>query len=466
MIPLFFFHASSYASNTVVVVDGSGSVAGMSIIRPHNSIRMITAELTEYLSGLSAQDTISLIHFTDKIKGIYTYAGYNEEIQTVIDSLRYIPKGNTDFSVALSALNGIPGHHRVIFISDGLNNAGTSNEVVFNQLKQLTNELNGEVYFLLLDDEDTNNAIIQYAINSDNITLVKSLSDIPSYFSFDADTNSCLDIITDDSTLSSLGSASLTTEFEVDPSCHFDWESLKIILIVFALIALIILVGYLIYQLMPLFVQTSAGAMQKAIFVLYSLPKGVFNVVFKMLPEKVKEFLTGIMPNKDSFNKGKVIPVGEQQQKTLDAMRKETGKVMKYKNGETDFGPVAKYKVRLRGSLDSNIPQTLDPRSKVYKAQEAARDQMLKSKKGRNIIAQYVGKSQSDVNVDDYTCWKDDMLNFGKPSHNPLTPHETIDGRYIMWVPKKYHDASCGGVSHSGGVSLLKSIRIFLSPKA
>ena len=88
---------------------------------------------------------------------------------------------------------------------------------------------------------------------------------------------------------------------------------------------------------------------------------------------------------------------------------------------------------------------------------------MLKSKKGRSIIGRYVGKSPKDITVDDYTCWKDDMLNFGKPNHNPLTPHETIDGKYMQWVPKKYHDVSWGGFFHHGGVSLLKSIRNYLA---
>ena len=67
LIPLLFSIVSSYASNTVVIVDRSGSVAGMSKTRPHNSIRMLTAELTEYLSKLSVKDTVSLIHFTDRI---------------------------------------------------------------------------------------------------------------------------------------------------------------------------------------------------------------------------------------------------------------------------------------------------------------------------------------------------------------------------------------------------------------
>ena len=85
---------------------------------------MLTAELTEYLSKLSVKDTVSLIHFTDRIQGIYTYAGYTKSIQAVIDSLRFIPKGNTDFSVALNALDEISRYRRVIIISDGLNTLG------------------------------------------------------------------------------------------------------------------------------------------------------------------------------------------------------------------------------------------------------------------------------------------------------------------------------------------------------
>ena len=466
LIPFFFSIATSNASNTVVVVDGSGSVAGMSKTRPHNSIRFITAELTDYLSKLSDKDTVSLIHFTDKIQGIYTYAGYNSSIKSVIDSLRFIPKGNTDFSVALNALNGISDHHRIVFITDGLNNSGSTDDVICNRLKQISNNLNGEVYFLLLNEVDIDNPIIQLASKSEGITLVKSLSEIPSFSSQKSCADEISDEITDDSVLSTEESVTQLNDFKEKTCCAFDWKYVKIALIVLLCIAVIALICYLIYQFWPLFAEAGAGAIQQAIFVLYNLPKGLFDIVFKVLPESMKAFLTEIMPSRDAFKFGEVIPASEQQAKALEAMRQETGKAMRYKNGEIDFSPVSKYKVKLRGSLDKNIPETLDPRAKVFKAQEAARDQMLKSKKGRKTIAQYVGKSPKDVNVDDYTCWKDDMLNFGKPNHNPLTPHETIDGRQMQWVPKKYHDVSWGGVSHSGGVSLLKSIRNYLAKKA
>ena len=115
----------------------------MSKTRPHNSIRMLTAELTEYLSKLSVKDTVSLIHFTDRILGIYTYAGYTKSIQAVIDSLRFIPKGNTDFSVALNALDEISRYRRVIIISDGLNKAHLQSSV-FKLSKDLIDSIHEE----------------------------------------------------------------------------------------------------------------------------------------------------------------------------------------------------------------------------------------------------------------------------------------------------------------------------------
>ncbi len=50
------------ATNTVVLVDGSGSVAGLSPVRPYNSIRKVMTELTAYMSGRTAQDTVSMVY--------------------------------------------------------------------------------------------------------------------------------------------------------------------------------------------------------------------------------------------------------------------------------------------------------------------------------------------------------------------------------------------------------------------
>jgi hypothetical protein len=88
---------------------------------------------------------------------------------------------------------------------------------------------------------------------------------------------------------------------------------------------------------------------------------------------------------------------------------------------------------------------------------------MLQSADGRKKIAKYLGKSTDNLTLDDFFAWKDDRLNIRKPNHNPFTPHETIDGKYIQFVPKKYHDKDWHGFSHNGGVSLLKQIRVFVS---
>ena len=365
LIPFLFSFTSSNASNTVIVVDGSGSVAGMSQTRPHNSIRFITAELTDYLSKLSDKDTVSLIHFTDKIQGIYTYAGYNSSIKSVIDSLRFIPKGNTDFSVALNALNGISDYHRVVFITDGLNNSGSTDDVICNRLKQISNTLNGEVFFLLLNEVDIDNPIIQLASKSEGITLVKSLSAIPPFSSQITIADEISDEKTDDSVLPTDKSVTQINDSNEKSCCSFDWKYVNIALIVLLCIAVIALICYLIYQFWPLFAEAGAGAIQQAIFVLYNLPKGLFDIVFNVLPESMKAFLTEIMPSRDAFKFGEVIPASEQQAKALEAMRQETGKAMRYKNGEIDFSPVSKYKVKLRGSLDKNIPETLDPINRI-----------------------------------------------------------------------------------------------------
>ena len=238
---------------------------------------MLTAELTEYLSKLSVKDTVSLIHFTDRIQGIYTYAGYTKSIQAVIDSLRFIPKGNTDFSVALNALDEISRYRRVIIISDGLNNSGPSNDEICNRLKQIAENLNGEVYFLLLNEADSHNQIIQFVSDSENISLVRSLLEVPSY-----STNSKLDNSTPDSTsndglISTEDNITQASYTKLNSCCTFDWKYVKIILILLLCIAVVALIGYLIYQFGPLFARASAGAMQRAICLLYNLPNVFFQ---------------------------------------------------------------------------------------------------------------------------------------------------------------------------------------------
>lgn len=265
-------------------------------------------------------------------------------------------------------------------------------------------------------------------------------------------------------------------DWEVEQGYNIPWGLwiLWFLLLILGLNLVILCVGCLgfllyclIFYIVPLIVQSSAGAIQSAICSIYSLPDFLFNIVFKLLPSNMQNFLIQIMPSKSNFKVGKVKAANKVQQRKLDEIRRNTGKDLRYKYGEVDFTPVAEYQVKLPGSLDKCIPDTLDPRSKVSRAQEIAGNKMLESAKGRKKIARYVGKFPTRLTFDDYIAWKDDRLNIGKPNHNPLTPHETIDGKYIQWVPKKYHDAANGwdGFAHSGGVSLLKYIRTYLVNK-
>ncbi len=446
--------ATTYATNTVIIIDGSGSVAGMSKVRPINSIKMISNELTDFLSKLSTKDTITLIHFTDKVQDVYTYSGYNSIVQSKIESLRLIPKGNTDFTVAFKIIDSIPNYRRVIIISDGLNNFRSSTEMVCNQLLLLAERLKGETYFLLLNEFDLKAPIINFISNKENIHIIKSLSEITPLKD--------VTITTKESVISDANKKVKEVK-EVKHNNYINYKLLKNIIIFIIALVLLLLIADFSIELTPLYLMKNAGKLQMSIMFLYNLPKGLFQIVFNTLPQNMQEFLKKNLPSRQNFNFGEVLPQNEQQKSILDEIQKESGKRIKYKNGQIDFSPVSRYTVKLPGSLDKCIPETLNPRDKVCKAQEIAGNLMLKDKKGAKIIANYVGKSPLDINIDDYTCWKDDALNFGKPNHNPLTPHETVDGKYIMYVPKKFHDVNYGGLSHNGGVSLLKAIRIFLA---
>lgn len=249
-------------------------------------------------------------------------------------------------------------------------------------------------------------------------------------------------------------------EFDIPWMLWFLWA-----LVLFVVVLALKTAVDMVIIILPLITLTSPGAMQGAICALYNMPNFLFNIVFKCLPSKLQTFLKTNMPKKSDFKVGKVQAMNVEQQKKLEEIRRKTGKYLRYKYGEVDFTPVAEYQVKLPGSLHDCIPDTLDPRSKVSKAQEIAGKRMLQSADGRKKIAKYLGKSTDNLTLDDFFAWKDDRLNIGKPNHNPFTPHETIDGKYIQFVPKKYHDAGNGwyGFSHNGGVSLLKQIRVFVS---
>lgn len=222
------------ASNTVILVDNSGSVAGMSSIRPHNSIRMITGELTDYLSKMEAEDTVSILRFTDRIFVSQTFAGYSDKLQSAVDSLKFVPQGNTDISSALAAVYNIETFQRVIIITDGLNNVGKSDTDICDELQSLALNVKGELYCLLLNEDDMSNAILTYADKSDNIHLIRSLSEIPPF-------EQVLDVAPASETVVVPANAEVA-------GGTFDWKWVWIVLAILLAIALIALVCWLVYK--------------------------------------------------------------------------------------------------------------------------------------------------------------------------------------------------------------------------
>lgn len=262
--------------------------------------------------------------------------------------------------------------------------------------------------------------------------------------------------------VNTITSWSLKQEYNIPWLLWFLWLLSLIIAIAIA-IYIIYLFAVLCKFIIPYLTQNltrlSAGTIQRLIVLLYSCPKPMYYLIRSLLPSRINTIVDKFMPKYESIKRGVVIPRNDKEEQTLREIKQTYGKKLVYKHGEPDFTPVAEYKVRLKGTLDSNIPHTDKPRQKVSIAQDNAGKQMITSRKGRKIIAKYLHKSIRSITMDDYYQWKDDALNIGTTNHNPKTPHETIDGLYIMWVPKKYHDVSWNGIAHTGGVSMLESIR-------
>ena len=443
------------ASKTSFLIDVSGSMNGLSKDRTLKSLDKVQNEITNYIEA-HAGDSLQIVTFTDRIIDSFWVTSNSTDIESIVEKISFPRKGNTNIEIALEYLNGKP-FNRFVIISDGRHNIGNTADVIA-KLKSNKTANNTNQYYLLLDESDSTAPLIKEISGSDYIFLINSLSELQ-------DEN----IITNNNTENdyaiiaqqikaddhSMASAN-TSEHRVgiNLSKFFLW-----LIIIVAILACIFMLTKISIAVLPLFKMASAGAIQKAIAFLYNLPKPLFRIIFKVLPSKMKSFLKEYMPSYDDYSRGDVIPKNETQKQTLDEMARQTGKKPKYKNGEIDFSDVAEHKEILNGTLDDNIPNGANPRAKVSHAQDRAANQMLNSKTGRQKIADYVGKNPKDIKYDDYTSWKDDSLNQGKPNHNPKTPHESIDGREIMWVPKRFHDVAWGGISHNGGVSMLKSIR-------
>lgn len=443
-----------YAKTTTILIDCSGSMEGMSQVRKTKSMHKVSLELTMFLTRLQ-NDTICIVPFTDIPLGKYIVTEYCEDVKNHLNSILCPVKGNTNVEKALAYLRnkdyGEKLPNRIVIISDGLHNEGVSYERLFNEISILNKEIDGNFYFLLLDNKDKKNQLVDFFSKTRGLYLIKSLSEMS-----DIESISKTTVQQEDKNVKAhVNTSNLSKADE-----NLKWQNIPFLRLILILLLLIVVYGIVKCFFLPLYAlhkMSSAGAIQKAIFTLYNFPRPLFYFVYNHLPSKMTDYLTQNMPKYEDYCRGKVLDIRNKE--TLKMFREQTGKDMVYKNGEPDFTPAAKYKVKLIGGLNRNIPKGSDVRKKVSIAQENAARQMLGEQKGRKIIAGYVGKNPKDVTYEDFTCWKDDAKNIGKPNHTPLTPHETIDGMYIQWIPKKYHDVSWGGISHNGGVSMLKSIR-------
>ena len=428
------------AVTTTLLVDVSGSMNGISNDRAIQSFGKVKDEISSF--ARNNKDTIQIVIFTDKVIDSFVLITANNLYEEKLNKIMYPRKGNTNMNVALNYLNDTNAEN-VVIISDGRHNVGNYKTVVDNIRKNK----NRNLFFLLLDETDLETPLIKECLSSNDITIIRSLSEIP---------NNTIENPQDCET------KEISKEFvdEYKPNVVsfkiFMWIIIGLLIVVCLCVLL-----KLFIVILPLFKMASAGAIQKGIIDLYNLPKPLFNLIFKFLPSKMQLFLNDYMPKYDQIKRGVVIPKNEAQKQTLQDWKNQTGKNAEYKNGEPDFEPVSEYVQSLDGTLDDNIPKGTDPRKNVSKAQDKAANLMLSSRDGRKKIADYVGKNPKDIDYNDYTCWKDDALNQGKPNHNPKTPHESIDGKKIMWVPKRYHDVAWGGIDHYGGVSMLKSVRNF-----
>lgn len=448
---LVFSSFSIISQNTFFLVDVSGSIDGMSKDRSIQSFDKISSELLSFLNT-HKKDSIRILTYTDRIIDSFSLPPTPEDIESITKKISYPHKGNTDLNNALKHLD-VSDTWRIIIVSDGKHNIGSNSQII----NKLTSKKNRQQYFLLLDESDLETPLVKEFNNSNYIKVIRSLSELTDYELSGAEQDSLNNPQTTIVQTDNKVTNQIVEKKENKENIDF-FNILFWLIMIIILLCLYCIINFLI-PILPLFTMASAGAIQTAIAYLYNLPKPIYNIIFKALPNKMINFLQEYMPKYDNIKRGEVVPKNDVQKQTLEEWEKQAGKKAQYKNGEIDYSYVAKHSEKLEGTLDDYIPKSSNPRSKISQAQDRAAHQMLKSKIGREKIGKYVGKEPKDVVYEDYTRWKDDALNKDTPSHNPLTPHETIDGKEIMWVPKKYHDVAWGGIDHTGGVSMLKSIR-------
>lgn len=455
LLLLLVFPFNSFARTTAILIDRSGSMEGMSSVRSAKSMHKVSSELAQFLKQLQG-DTVVIVPFAGKVFEKYVITEYNEEVESTLETLLVPVRGNTNITKVLGSLSsqdsGASMPDRVVIISDGLHNEGSSNEQLFEEISKVKERIKGKFYFLLLDENDRMSSLVNLFDTTSDLYLIKSLSDL--YLE---------DLAVKNTSHQKMKCAKkVSVSNAVDKQTEDAGWSWLYILYILLLVLIVLLIATACEEILPVIISlksmSSAAAIQASIFALYKFPPFLFKITHKLLSPKTIQFLEQNMP-KEGLKRGVVVPANEKEEKALKLYKNQTGKDMCYKNGEPDFSKAAKYSVRLEGGLDSKIPNGVNTRANVSKAQDWAGRKMLSERRGRKMIADYVGKPLKEVTFEDYTRWKDDALNAGTPNHNPLTPHETIDGKSIMWVPKSIHDV----VHHTGGTAFLKYVREFFN---
>lgn len=434
-----------------IYIDVSGSVAGKSSDRSYDSFNKIREELNDFLPNyLSSGKSVRLITFTDSvISELSICTEKTIEINAIVSNI--LPhKGNSNI---IGILKNINNDDINVLISDGLDNTPLSRVDYEDYLKSTLGSHQNNLYMLRIDQNDDNITTVQF---NNHDRLLNSLRDLivsnpPSDIQNEIDVNN-----------EAVTSSAPVESKNISDNDHIDGYPIDYKLILWTIITIIIvaLLADLIIKASPLIFNSSAAAMQSAICWLYNLPKPLHYIIRSLCSFKMKKFLSNNMVSYSDYKRGTFIPNSDQQREAAEAFKKLTGRYPRYKNGEIDFSPIAKHKIKLENGLDNVIPKGKDVRKNVHKAQEYAADQMIKSKEGRKKIADYLGISPDQVkDYEQFRKWKDDELRRGTTSFNPLTPHETSDGREILYVPKRFHDVAWGGISHTGGVSMLSRIR-------
>ena len=439
------------ASNTIILVDNSGSVAGMSSIRPHNSIRMITGELTDYLSKMAAEDTVSILRFTDRVFISQTFAGYSNNLQNAVDSLKYVPQGNTDISSALATVYNIAAFQRVIIITDGLNNVGKSDTDICDELQSLALNVKGELYCLLLNEDDLSNAILTYADRADNIHLIRSLSEIPPF-------EKVIDAVPASETVAVPANADVEGR-------TFDWKWVWIVLAILLAIALIALVCWLVYK-----------------YVIQALShRSVIPGVTPALPHlSGVDYSSGTPLNSDLghwtdergnsdyvFNKNAKPSsknYGNPKGKTFGEMGKDLGDPnpkVRFEKGEPVFrDPATKSGKPLEVTFDEGIDQHID-KGKVIATNGGKVDRQRLHEEAFKRLAEKLGVSVDELKVfkgdsepvkrlmERWGCSEEEVWRrCNNPHHIQRVFHEMKDGKTVQLVPRMYHD----NVTHKGGI--------------